>query len=116
MEDISMSRIFSAACCALFVISMTSAEAKAAYDVVAGKKIYETTCAACHKGGLLGAPKLGDKAAWAPRITQGLDVLVSRSIKGFQGKTGTMPARGGDAKLTDAQIGNSVDYIVEQSK
>ena len=116
MEDISRTRFYLVACCALFITSMTSSDAKAAYDVVAGKKVYETTCAACHKGGLLGAPKLGDKAAWAPRLTQGLDVLVSKSIKGFQGKTGTMPARGGDAKLTDAQVGNSVDYLIEQSK
>ena len=116
MEDISMSRFFSIVCCSLFVVSMISVDAKAAYDAVAGQKTYDTTCAACHKGGLLGAPKLGDKAAWAPRLGQGLDVLVSKSIKGFQGKAGTMPARGGDAKLTDAQVGNSVAYLVGQSK
>ncbi len=114
MENIFMSRFISVACCALFVISMISADAKAAYDVVAGKKIYETTCAGCHKGGLLGAPKLSDKAAWVPRIKQGLDVLVSNAIKGFQGKTGTMPARGGNSQLTDAQVSDSVDYIVQQ--
>ena len=111
-----MTRFFLVACCALFITSMTSSDAKAAYDVVAGKKVYETTCAACHKGGLLGAPKLGDKAAWAPRLTQGLDVLVSKSIKGFQGKTGLMPAKGGNLEFTDAQIANSVAYIVEHSK
>lgn len=111
-----MSRFFSIVCCSLFVVSMISVDAKAAYDAVAGQKTYDTTCAVCHKGGLLGAPKLGDKAAWAPRLGQGLDVLVSKSIKGFQGKAGTMPARGGDAKLTDAQVGNSVAYLVGQSK
>ncbi len=111
-----MSRSLSIVCCSLFVISVTSVDAKAAYDAVSGQKTYDTTCAACHKGGLLGAPKLGDKVAWAPRLSQGLDVLVSKSIKGFQGKTGTMPAREGDAKLTDVQVGNSVAYLVEQSK
>ncbi len=111
-----MSRTFSAACCAIFVISMASTDAKAAYDVAAGKVTYDATCAACHKNGLLGAPKLGDKAAWAPRLGQGIEVMITKSIKGFQGKTGTMPAKGGDAKLTDAQVGNSVAYLVGQSK
>ncbi len=40
-----------------------------------GKKIYDTTCMACHAAGVAGAPKLGDKAAWAPRIAQGMDTL-----------------------------------------
>ncbi len=111
-----MSRFFSLACCALFVISMTSADARAAHDVDEGKNIYETKCAGCHKSGILGSPKLGDRAAWAPRITKGRDALVSNAIKGFQGKTGTMPPRGNDAQLTDAQVGNSVDYIIKESK
>ena len=64
----------------------------------------------------MGAPKLGDKAAWAPRIAQGQPMLVSKSTKGFTGKKGMMPAKGGNAKLTDAQVGNAVAYIVQQSK
>jgi cytochrome c5 len=96
---------------------MSSTDAKAAYNATAGKAIYDTNCATCHKTGIMGAPKTGDKAAWAPRIVQGEAVLVSKSIKGFTGKKGMMmPAKGGNPKLTDAQIGNSVAYIVQQSK
>ncbi len=80
------------------------------------KLLYDSNCSTCHKAGLMGAPKLGDKATWAPRIAQGMPLLVSRSIKGFTGKKGMMPAKGGNTKLTDAQIGNSVAYMVEQSK
>ena len=111
-----MSRFVSAALCALFVCSMTSANANAASDAKAGKAIYETNCAACHKDGVMGAPKLGDKAAWAPRIKQGIAVLNSNSIKGFKGKVGMMMPKGCHPNLTDVQIGDAVAYIVQQSK
>jgi cytochrome c5 len=111
-----MSRFFSAALCALFVFSMSSTDAKAAYNATAGKTVYDTNCSTCHKAGIMGAPKTGDKAAWAPRLTQGEAVLVSKSIKGFTGKKGMMPAKGGNPKLTDVQVGNSVAFIIQQSK
>lgn len=88
----------------------------AGYDAAAGKAVYDTSCATCHKAGIMGAPKLGDKAAWAPRISKGMPVLVSNSVKGFKGTKGMMPAKGGNAKLTDAQVGNAVAYMVGQSK
>ncbi len=115
-ENPIMSRFVSASLCALFVLSIGSAEAKAAYNAAAGKVVYDASCATCHKVALMGAPKLGDKAAWAPRIAQGEAMLVSKSIKGFTGKKGMMPAKGGNPKLTDAQIGNAVAYLVQQSK
>ncbi len=111
-----MSRFFSAIFCAFFVFSLSCSDAIAAYDLQAGKTIYETACIVCHKTGMGGTPRLGDKTVWAPRIAQGMDVLISKSIKGFQGKTGLMPAKGGNLEFTDAQIGNSVAYIVEHSK
>ena len=95
---------------------MTSADAKAGSDAKAGKAIYDTNCATCHKDGVMNAPKLGDKAAWAPRIKQGIAVLNSNSIKGFKGKVGMMMPKGGNPKLTDAQIGDAVAYIVQLSK
>ncbi|MCX6179906.1 MAG: c-type cytochrome [Chlorobiales bacterium] len=111
-----MNRFFSAALCALFVISMSSVDAKAASDAKAGKAIYDTNCAACHKDGVMNAPKLGDKAAWAPRIKQGAAVMTKKSITGFTGKVGMMMAKGGHPNLTDAQVGDAVAYMINQSK
>jgi len=108
-----MSRFVSAALvgAALFVSGNAFA-----YDAAAGKATYDASCATCHKTGMMGAPKVGDKAAWAPRIAQGMNTLVSKSIKGYKGTKGMMPAKGGNAKLTDAQVGNAVAYMVGQSK
>ena len=109
-----MSRFIFSALCALFVCSICSTVASAS-DLAAGKALYESSCAACHKTGLGGAPKLGVKAAWAPRIAQGIEVLVNHADIGFDGKAGSMPAKGGTT-LTTAQIGDIVGYMVEQSK
>ena len=96
---------------------MTSADFKAAgYNATAGKVIYESNCTSCHKSGIMGAPKAGDKAAWAPRIAQGTDILVSHVLKGYQGKKGMMMPKGGNPKLTSAQVGNAVAYMVQLSK
>jgi cytochrome c5 len=81
-----------------------------------GKKIYDTTCVACHAAGVAGAPKLGDKAAWAPRIAQGADTLHTHAIKGFQGKAGMMPPKGGNMSAKDEDVKAAVDYMVSQSK
>lgn len=74
--------------------------------------LYTQACAVCHVAGVAGAPKLGDKAAWAPRIKTGNDALVAAVIKG----KGAMPARGGGATLSDAEIKAAVEYMVAQSK
>jgi cytochrome c5 len=81
-----------------------------------GEDIYKQTCFACHAAGVAGAPKLGDKAAWGPRIAQGNDTLYTHSIKGFQGKVGMMPPKGGNMSLSDADVKAAVDYMVAQSK
>nr|P00123.1 RecName: Full=Cytochrome c-555; AltName: Full=Cytochrome c555 [Chlorobaculum thiosulfatiphilum]pir/CCCF55/ cytochrome c555 - Chlorobium sp [Chlorobium sp.] len=86
------------------------------YDAAAGKATYDASCAMCHKTGMMGAPKVGDKAAWAPHIAKGMNVMVANSIKGYKGTKGMMPAKGGNPKLTDAQVGNAVAYMVGQSK
>ena len=108
-----MSRFLSAACCALFVCSICSTEVSAA---PASSKVYDASCASCHNTGIMGAPKIGDKAAWAPRIAQGNAKLVSNSEKGFTGKKGMMPAKGGNPKLSSAEIIGAVAYMVEKSK
>ncbi|HEY5682282.1 MAG TPA: c-type cytochrome [Sulfuricaulis sp.] len=90
-----------------------SANAAAAAD---GKKIYDASCMACHAAGVAGAPKLGDKANWAPRIAQGNDKMYTNAIKGFQGKVGMMPPKGGNMSLKDEDVKAAVDYMVSQSK
>ncbi|RXK87701.1 cytochrome c5 family protein [Chlorobaculum sp. 24CR] len=87
-----------------------------AYDAAAGKATYDASCAMCHKAGMMGAPKTGDKAAWAPHIKKGMDAMVANSIKGYKGAKGMMPAKGGNPKLTNAQVGNAVAYMVGLSK
>lgn len=81
-----------------------------------GKATYDTACMACHAAGVAGAPKLGDKAAWKDRIAQGNDKMYEHAIKGFQGKKGFMPAKGGNAALKDDAVKAAVDYMVAQSK
>jgi cytochrome c5 len=81
-----------------------------------GKKIFDANCAACHGAGIAGAPKVGDKAAWAPRIAQGVSVLYTHAIGGFQGKSGVMPPKGGNLALPDADINAAVDFMVAAAK
>ncbi len=81
-----------------------------------GEQAYNQACVACHGAGVAGAPKLGDKAAWAPRIAQGMDTLHAHALQGYQGKAGYMPPKGGRTDLSDQSIVNGVDYIVAASK
>ena len=76
-----------------------------------GEALYKQACAACHVAGVANAPKLGDKAAWAPRIQQGVPMLVQSVIKG----KGAMPPKGGST-ASDAEIRAAVEYMVGASK
>lgn len=89
-----------------------AAPAKVAVD---GQKVYNTACAACHGAGIAGAPKLADKANWAPRVKQGTAVLYEHAIKGYQGKAGMMPAKGGSS-ATDDEVKAAVDYMAAAAK
>lgn len=77
-----------------------------------GATVYNTICMACHATGLAGAPKTGDKAAWAPRIATGLEALLKSATNGKN----AMPARGGAANLTDDELKAAVEYLVGQAK
>jgi cytochrome c5 len=91
-----------------------AATASVAFDgALDAELIYKNVCAACHDTGAGGAPK-SDKAAWAPRIAQGLDILVKHAVEGFQGAGGIMPAKGGRADLTDEQVKITVEYMVDK--
>ncbi|MFN7294026.1 MAG: c-type cytochrome [Lysobacteraceae bacterium] len=80
---------------------------------VDGAGIYQNLCSACHANGAGGAPA-PTAAAWAPRLAQGRDTLVKHATEGFQGAAGIMPARGGNARLTDEQVAASVDYMIKK--
>ncbi|MGB9494760.1 MAG: c-type cytochrome [Azonexus sp.] len=90
--------------------------AKAAPAVAAGPKdgatVFNTVCGACHNTGVAGAPKSGDKAAWAPRIATGNDALYKSVIAG----KGAMPPKGGAADLSDDEIKGAVDHLVGLAK
>lgn len=88
-----------------------AAAAPAAAGADAGKKLYESTCMACHGSGVLGAPKFGDKAAWAPRIKQGAEVLHKNAISGIRG----MPPKGGSA-ASEEEVKAAVDYMTAAAK
>ena len=80
----------------------------------AGEKLFGSVCTTCHTAGLMGAPKFGDKAAWAPRIAQGKDTLYKHAISGYQGKSGVMPAKGG-SQASDEEVKAAVDYMVSKA-
>ena len=90
----------------------TAAAAPAKADASKGKAVYEANCTACHAAGIAGAPKAGDKAAWAPRLKTGMDALYATSLKG----KGAMPPKGGNLSLADADVKAAVDYLAGTAK
>lgn len=90
-----------------------SAPAPAASGPKSGEDIVKSVCTACHgPAGIPQAPKIGDKAAWAPRIATGMDALYNSALNGKN----VMPARGGQPTLTDDEVKAAVDYLVKQAK
>lgn len=77
-----------------------------------GQKVYEGSCQRCHATGADGAPRLGDREAWAPRIAQGMEVLI---VSVRNGK-GAMPPRGACMSCTDTDLKDAVEYIVNRSQ
>ena len=76
------------------------------------KTIYTASCSACHASGAAGAPKLGDKQAWAPRIKSGNKALYNSAIKGKK----AMPPKGGNVSLSDKDVKAVVDYMVSKAE
>jgi len=85
-------------------------------DLSKGESIFKKHCVVCHGTGAAGAPKLGDKAAWRTRITQGNEILTRHAIEGFKGDKGYMPPKGGFMSISDDEIAASVQYMVSQSQ
>jgi cytochrome c5 len=89
-----------------------AAPAKVAAAASDGKKVYESTCIACHGIGVANAPKFGDKKAWAPHLMHGIEHLYENALKGLN----AMPPRGGNLTLSDADVKAAVDYMVKAAK
>ncbi|RDI98489.1 cytochrome c5 family protein [Dyella solisilvae] len=96
------------------------AEAPVANPVAAepspGEKVYQGTCVMCHGSPAVGAPVLGNKDDWAPRIAQGKDVLYKHALEGFSGQKGAMPAHGGNPSLDDDKVKAAVDFMVSKAQ
>lgn len=87
------------------------AAAAATVDLAAGKALYDKSCSVCHAAGVAGAPKLGDKEAWAPRIAKGMEALVKSSIGGLN----AMPPRGAST-ASDDELRAATQYMVDSVK
>ena len=77
-----------------------------------GKEVYDSSCAACHGAGVMGAPKLGAAGDWGPRVSKGMDTLFTHAISGFN----AMPPKGMCAACSDDEIKGAVQYMVDNSK
>lgn len=77
-------------------------------DLALGQKTYTQACAFCHDKGVAGAPKISDASAWSARIAQGKDALYASALRG----KGAMPAKGGNASLSDDAVKAAVDHMV----
>ncbi|MDN5843711.1 MAG: c-type cytochrome [Alcaligenaceae bacterium] len=86
-------------------------DANAPKVFLTGQQVFESTCTACHTAGVAGAPKFGDKAAWAPLIKLGYEALIKNAINGI----GAMPPKGGNASLSDFEVERAVVYIANHS-
>jgi cytochrome c5 len=80
-----------------------------------GTELFEQTCSACHGQGIAGAPRAGDKTAWAPRIAEGKAKLYEHALKGYTGSAGMMPPKGGRIDAPDDLVKQAVDHMVQMS-
>jgi len=89
-----------------------TADAGAAAEPKSGEESYNGSCMSCHATGAAGAPKVGDAAAWAPRIAQGKDKMLANAVNGLN----AMPPKGLCMACSDADLEAAIDYMVSQSQ
>ena len=94
---------------------VTLADASAPAGNQSGEQVYQAVCKTCHETGLAGAPKVGDKAAWAPAIKKGYETLAQHAINGFQSPGKVMPAKGGNSDLADVEVQRAVVFMANKS-
>jgi len=90
-------------------IAGAQAEVAAASGPRSGEEVYNKSCVACHGVGVMGAPKLGNSDDWAPRLSQGMETVLSHAIKGFNG----MPPKGTCGNCSDAEIKAAIDHMID---
>ncbi len=96
----------------LGVMALGLMSAPTAWAAKSGEQVYKAACMVCHATGVAGAPKLGDKVAWKPRIKTGKAALYASALKGKN----AMPAKGGRADLTDAEVKRAVNFMLAKTK
>jgi cytochrome c5 len=94
-----------------FAASLTPQAAIGQSGERSGKQVVDQVCAACHRTGAHGAPKIGDKKGWAPRASKGLSSLTQSALKGIR----EMPPHGGNFQLSDTEIERGITYMVNRS-
>jgi cytochrome c5 len=92
--------------------ALATSAAAADSEPKSGEEIYNTSCAACHATGAAGAPKLGDADAWAPRIAQGMDTLMTHATNGLN----AMPPKGLCMTCSADELYGAVEYMVSNSQ
>lgn len=105
MTDTSRRKLASLLMASAAILALQTAQAQAPERT--GKQVVDEQCSKCHATGEKGAPKIGDRAAWTPRLKQGMDALALSAIRGHGG----MPARGNRADLTDGEIKAAINYM-----
>ena len=97
-------------------IAVTNGPISVAILIRDGAQVFDQSCAACHASGIAGAPKLGDSVQWRARLAKGTKVLYVNALNGISSSSGVMPAKGGNASLSDIEVKAAVDYIVAKAQ
>jgi len=93
------------------VATVEVAAASSEHVEKSGEEVVKAVCAMCHEAGLMNAPKIGDAGQWGPRNAQGFETLVKHAIEGIR----SMPPRGGNADLTDAEVAKAVAFMANKA-
>jgi cytochrome c551/c552/cytochrome c5 len=94
---------------------VTIADASSPKGNLSGEQVYQSVCKTCHEPGIAGAPKVGDKAAWAVPIKRGYETLVQHAVSGFQEAGKVMPPKGGNPDLADIEVQRALVYMTNRS-
>ena len=108
MNSLNLIRLL-AGVAALVAAGQASADSTGKWQ--SSQEVYNKVCVACHATGVMGAPKVGSKELWEPRLTQGLTGLVNNALSGIR----AMPAKGGDPSLTEANLRDAISYMLDQT-